>query len=53
MNNLSVPISLLEKISLVVESTNADQVKNTSTCQNISKDSSAICFKFMVPDRCK
>ncbi|KAI9254122.1 hypothetical protein EDC94DRAFT_524762 [Helicostylum pulchrum] len=51
MNNLSVPISLLEKISLVAESTNADQVKNTSTCQNISKDSNTIYFEFMVPDR--
>ncbi|KAG2231590.1 hypothetical protein INT48_003690 [Thamnidium elegans] len=51
MNSLSIPISLLENISLVVESTNADQVKNTSTCQNISKDSSSIYFEFMVPDR--
>ncbi|KAG2236978.1 hypothetical protein INT48_002047 [Thamnidium elegans] len=50
MNNISVPVSLLENISLVVESTNADQVKNTSTCQTINRYSS-VMFKFMVPDR--
>jgi hypothetical protein len=53
MNGLSVPLSLLEKVSLVVACTNVDDVTNSSTCQNIGAYPNIIYFEFMVPDRCK
>lgn len=51
MNGFSVPLSLLESTSLVVECSNVDQVKNISTYKHTKKNASTIYFEFMVPDR--
>ncbi|KAK9762469.1 hypothetical protein K7432_011754, partial [Basidiobolus ranarum] len=51
MNGISIPLSLIEKMSLLVECMNVDGVTNSTTCQNIGKYPSSIHFEFMVPDR--
>lgn len=53
MNGSPVSLSLLEKATLTVKCTNADDVTNSSVCQNISKYPNAVHFEFMVPERRK
>lgn len=53
LNGITVPVSLLEQVSLTVDCTNANEVKNSSVCRNINSDSRNIRFEFMVPDQCK
>jgi hypothetical protein len=53
LNGTAVPVSLLEQVSLTVDSTNTHEVKNSTTCRNISSDPQNIHFEFMVPDQRK
>lgn len=54
LNGMAIPLSLLqEKLTLNVSCTNANDVKTSSTCQNIDSNSSYVCFDFIVPEQCK
>ncbi|GAN07735.1 conserved hypothetical protein [Mucor ambiguus] len=52
LNGITVPLSVLqEKLVLHVNCTNANDVKTSSTCQNIDSKPSYVCFDFIVPEQ--
>jgi hypothetical protein len=53
LNGIALPVSLLEQVSLTVDCTNSNEIKNSTTCRNIGSDPQNIRFEFMVPDQCK
>ncbi|RCI02858.1 hypothetical protein CU098_000362, partial [Rhizopus stolonifer] len=53
INGTTAPVSLLQDLSLSVESTDSNQVKNNSVCQSMNKELNYIYFEFLVPDQLK